>query len=188
MGIGGDRSPYGSDKSQRAVVVTTDPQHVPPSTMWNLLTNLPAPGSEPAATSRLAPASVEEIVRLYGLRMWVEQSYKQVKHALGWAEYHVRSDVTMRRHWALVWRAFSFCWWHPSHGAQEEPEWQASAGMADRAAREPGEAAGRGKSARSGQAAPGGMLAGSVAEGARVVSAMGDARALLASVVAVAAT
>jgi hypothetical protein len=59
----------------------------------------------------LAPASVAEVVRLYGLRMWVEQSYKQVKRALGWSDYQVRSDLAIRRHWQLVLLAFSFCWW-----------------------------------------------------------------------------
>jgi hypothetical protein len=43
--------------------------------------------------------------------MWVEQSYKQVKHALGWSQYQVRSDIAIRRHWQLVCCAFSFCWW-----------------------------------------------------------------------------
>ena len=62
-------------------------------------------------------------MRLYGLRMWVEQSSKQMKGALGWAEYQVRSDMAMRRHWVLVWCAFSFCWWHLSHGAEEVPPW-----------------------------------------------------------------
>lgn len=104
--------PYGPNKTHRAVVVTTDPQHLPTLTTWNLLTDLPAPGTERAATSPLAAVSVPELVRLYGLRMWVEQSYKQVKHALGWAEYQVRSDQAIRRHWVLVWCAFSFCWWH----------------------------------------------------------------------------
>ncbi len=56
-------------------------------------------------------------MRLYGLRMWVEQSYKQVKHALGWSQYQVRSDRAMRRHWQLVCCAFSFCWFHASHAA-----------------------------------------------------------------------
>ncbi len=46
-----------------------------------------APGSQRAQTSELAAASLEEVVHLYGLRMWVEQSYKQVKHALGWSQY-----------------------------------------------------------------------------------------------------
>jgi len=36
-----------------------------------------------AQDSELAATSLEEVVGLFGLRMWVEQSYKQVKHALG---------------------------------------------------------------------------------------------------------
>jgi hypothetical protein len=54
------------------------------------------------------------VVRLYGLRMWVEQRYKQTKDALGRRHYQVRSDRAMRRHWQLVCCAFSFCWWHDS--------------------------------------------------------------------------
>jgi hypothetical protein len=50
------------------------------------------------------------VVRLYGLRNWVEQGYKQVKHELGWADFMVRSDRAIRRHWQLVCCAFSFCW------------------------------------------------------------------------------
>ncbi len=95
------------------------PREVAPS--WHVvsdLTNLPAPGepSERAKSSEepllFAPASLAEVVRLYGLRMWVEQSYKQVKHALGWSDYQVRSDRAIRRHWQLVLCAFSFCWWN----------------------------------------------------------------------------
>ena len=39
-----------------------------------------------------------------------EQSYKQVKQELGWADFQVRSDRAIRRHQALVNCAFSFCW------------------------------------------------------------------------------
>lgn len=49
-------------------------------------------------------------MRIYGLRHWVEQSYKQVKDELGWADFQVRSDIAIRRHQALVNCAFSFCW------------------------------------------------------------------------------
>jgi hypothetical protein len=49
-------------------------------------------------------------VRLYALRNWVEQSYKQVKNSLGWAHYQVRKDVAIRRHWQMVCLAFAFCW------------------------------------------------------------------------------
>src|SRR5438270_3911778 len=45
----------------------------------------------------------------YGWRS--EQSYKQTKGALGWADFQVRSDRAIRRHWQLVCCAFSFCWW-----------------------------------------------------------------------------
>jgi hypothetical protein len=166
----------------RAVVVTTDPQHLPDLTTWNLLTNLSAPGSERAATSRFAPASLPEIVRLYGLRMWVEQSYKPVKQALGWAEDQMHSDLAIRRHWMLVWCAFSFCWWHLSHGTADVPGW-----LAPKAPKQAGR--GRwtgGKSRTHGQPAPVGVLAGSVAEGARVVRTVAHAGALLAGVVAAA--
>jgi hypothetical protein len=181
--------PYGPDKTHRAVVVTTDPRRLPALTTWYLLTNLPAPGSARAATSPLAAASLAEIVRLYGLRMWVEQSYKQVKHALGWAEYQVRSDVAMRRHWVLVWCAFSFCWWQLSHGAQDVPGWlEECGGVGERRS-----CAGRGsrageKSRTRRQAATAGVLAGSVAEGARMAGAVAHAGTVLARVVAAAPT
>ncbi|MEU9367156.1 hypothetical protein AB0D71_21050 [Streptomyces avermitilis] len=59
---------------------------------------------------RHPPADLAEIVRLYGLRPWIEQSYKQVKDELGWADFQVRSDRAIRRHQTLVNCAFSFCW------------------------------------------------------------------------------
>ena len=51
------------------------------------------------------------------VRMWVEQSYNHVKHALGWSQYQV-----IRRHWQLVWCAFSFCWYHASHPSASPTE------------------------------------------------------------------
>jgi hypothetical protein len=68
--------PYGPDKRQRAVIATTDPETFPEPTTWYLVTNLPAPDADPTWPTALAPADVAEIVRLYGLRNWVEQSYK----------------------------------------------------------------------------------------------------------------
>lgn len=103
--------PYGPEKGQRLVVVSTDPEHRPELTTWYLLTNLPGPGSGQADRGSLPTADLTEIVRLYGLRIWVEQSYKQVKQSLGWAQYQVRADIAIRRHWQLVCCAFSFCWW-----------------------------------------------------------------------------
>jgi hypothetical protein len=107
-----DVGPYGPQRSRRAVVATTDPEELPDKATWYLVTNLPHPQcSERANNSELEAVDLAEVVRLYGLRMWVEQSYKQVKHVLGWSDYQVRSDLAIRRHWELVCCAFSFCWW-----------------------------------------------------------------------------
>jgi hypothetical protein len=95
-------------------VVTTDPATLPALATWYLLTNLPSrrrPGGP-------APADLAEVVRLYGLRMRVEQDYKQVKQQLGWADFQVRSDRAIRRHFVLVCCAFSFCW-HATHGVAD---------------------------------------------------------------------
>ena len=102
VGAGGGGGTLRPRESAASVVATTDPERLPDRSTWYLTTNLPAPGSERETESDLAPASVAEVVRLYGLRMWVEQSYKQVKHALGWSDYQVRSDIAIRRHWQLV--------------------------------------------------------------------------------------
>jgi hypothetical protein len=88
-----DVGSYGSQRARRSVVATTDPQRLAEKATWCLVTNLPHPGSERAKENGLAPADLSEIVRLYGLRMWVEQSYKQVKHVLGWSDYQVRSET-----------------------------------------------------------------------------------------------
>ncbi len=61
-------------------MATTDPENLPDKATWYLVTNLPHPACERAKERNLAAADLAEIVRLYGLRMWVEQSYKQVEH------------------------------------------------------------------------------------------------------------
>src|SRR4051794_24738609 len=113
VGTGGRVRPLWSRKAASA-----DRSHhrsratLPNLTSWYLATNLPAPGSKRAAEhSELDAADLAEVVRLYALRSWIEQSYKQVKNSLGWAQYQVRKDLSIRRHWQLVMCAFTFCWW-----------------------------------------------------------------------------
>jgi hypothetical protein len=65
---------FGPDKPERVVIATTDPVTLPDLSTFYLITNLPTPGSSRAQESEFAAASVEEVVRLYGLRMWVEES------------------------------------------------------------------------------------------------------------------
>nr|WP_244320630.1 hypothetical protein [Streptomyces melanosporofaciens] len=101
---------WGPDGTTRLAVATTDPDTLPEKSTWYLATNLPRPGS-PRETDTAHPAAdLAEIVRIHGIRNWIEQSYKQVKDELGWADFQVRTDRTIRRHQTLVNCAFSFCW------------------------------------------------------------------------------
>jgi DDE superfamily endonuclease len=164
---------WGPDRRLRLVVATTDPARLPKLTTWYLVTNLPRPAGR--ARAAFPPADLAEVVRLYGLRNWVEQGYKQVKHELGWADFQVRSDRAIRRHWQLVCCAFCFCWqaWFAAHPAQP-------------AAVEPAAPAGAARGEATGQPrkpAQGGLLASHAAPGARLADPVGRAGALVAGVV-----
>jgi len=183
--------PYGPEKPQRVVIATTDPLTLPDVTTFYLVTNLPLPGSPRAGSSTLAAASLEEVVRLYGLRMWVEQSYKQVKHALGWLQYQVRSDQAIRRHWQLVCCAFSFCWYHTSHLAQSTMQAQPQASEVEVSPPPPApdaeaETGKKNRHRSRNTATP--LLANSTTSGTRLAGALDHAQALLERVVRAAPT
>jgi hypothetical protein len=167
---------WGPDRRLRLVVATTDPATLPKLTTWYLVTNLPRPGRHRRARAPFLPADLAEVVRLYSLRNWVEQGYKQVKHELGWADFQVRSDRAIRRHWQLVCCAFCFCWraWfaEPPPAPSPPPAQPASAGAR-------GERTGQ----HPEQVRRGGGLAGDAASRARLADPMGRARALVAGVV-----
>jgi len=191
-----EAGPYGPEKPRRVLVATTDPRTRPRLCPWYLVTNLPAPGTEQAAHSALAAADAAEIVRLYGLRQWVEQSYKQTKYALGWHEYQVRSDRAIRRHWALVCCAFAFCWYHlsPPHPALAPVAREAVSSPAPAEPSSPpapastGEAGAGEKQQAARTAAAPAPLAGGAAGGARLGGALDHALALLARLVECAPT
>jgi SRSO17 transposase len=169
---------WGPDRRLRLVVATTDPGSLPGHSTWYLLTDLPRPTNRRAQQTDLA-----DIVRLYGLRNWVEQGYKQVKGELGWADFQVRSDRAIRRHWTLVCCAFSFCWQaflaeQPDRPAEpslsELPDSQAAASAA-RGATPTGH---RRRTSRQE------LMAGGAASGAGLAGPMERAATLLAVVVA----
>jgi hypothetical protein len=101
---------WGPDGARRLVAATADPATLPPRATWYLVTNLPRPGGPREAESPHPAAGLAEIARIYGIRHWTGQSYKQAKDELGWADFQVRSDTAIRRHQVLVNAAFSFCW------------------------------------------------------------------------------
>jgi SRSO17 transposase len=183
--------PYGPHKQERVVIATTDPLTLPDLSTFYLVTNLPAPGSQRAQDSDLAAASLEEVLRLCGLRMWVEQSYKHVKHELGWSQYQERSDQAIRRHWQLVCCAFSFCWYHASHPSENTTQEarEPSESEASLQSSVPASAAGTGEKNQRGKSnAATALLASGAASRARVVGAVDHAQALLERVVALAPT
>jgi DDE superfamily endonuclease len=162
---------WGPDRRLRLVVASTDPARLPGHSSWYLLTNLPRPAGRRAQQANLA-----EVVRLYGLRNWVEQGYKQVKGELGWADFQVRSDRAIRRHWTLVCCAFSFCWQaflaeHPDRPAPTDPQAVPTAARGAQATGHPG---GTGRKS---------VVAEGVASGAGVADPLERAGALLAVVV-----
>jgi hypothetical protein len=101
---------YGPDSPCRLVIAIIDPAGLPEKATWYLATNLPHPDAPHATTSPHPPADLAEVVRLHGLRPWIEQSYKQIKDELGWADFQARSARAIHRHQTLVNCAFSFCW------------------------------------------------------------------------------
>ncbi|GGZ41732.1 hypothetical protein GCM10010365_73120 [Streptomyces poonensis] len=82
---------------------------LPEKSTWYLVTDLPRHGGPRVAESPHAPADLAEVVRIHGVRDWIEQSHKQVKDELGWADSQIRTDRAIRRRRTLVNRAFSFC-------------------------------------------------------------------------------
>jgi hypothetical protein len=163
---------WGPDGFTRLVVATADPATLPPKATWYLATNLPRPGGPREEGSPHPAADLAEVVRIYGIRHWVEQSYKQVKDELGWADFQVRSDTAIRRHQALVNCAFCFCWaaWFAENPPQQED-----------AAPRPGPGGGeRGAAPRT---AAGTVLAAGAARRARLAFPLDRAAALVAGVV-----
>jgi DDE superfamily endonuclease len=168
---------WGPQRRIRLVVATTDPARLPKRSTWYLITNLPRPERR-RTRAPFPPADLAEVVRLYSLRNWVEHGYKQVKGELGWADFQVRSDRAIRRHWQLVCCAFSFCWqaWFAEHPAQPAPAQPTTTGPRG-AAR--GERTGHYDEQVRGR----GVVAGRAAAGARLADPVGRARALVAGVV-----
>ena len=88
---------YGPTKSVRLVAATLDPRQLKPESTWYLATSLP-----------LAEVSAEQVYEIYRLRDWIEHFYKPVKHELGWADYQMRPERAIVRHWHLVVLAYTF--------------------------------------------------------------------------------
>jgi SRSO17 transposase len=166
----GMAGPYESARPRRLVIATVDPATLPEPATWYLETTL-----------SLTSADLAEVVRLYGLRNWVEQAYKQTKHSLGWSQYQVRSDRAMRRHWALVQCAFACCWWADTRTPTGEAAVPVVAGE-DQTGGPPGTRGEKGGDAAAPVAAARALLAAGAATGAGLARTSASPVALLARV------
>ncbi len=88
---------YGPDQLVRLVAATDDPVTLKADTTWYMTTNLTREEAAPA-----------EVYQWYCWRDWIEHFYKPSKHELGWADFQMRSERAIVRHWLLVMLAFTF--------------------------------------------------------------------------------
>jgi hypothetical protein len=66
-----------------------------------------------ASTQQVSPTWV---ALTYSQRNWVEVFYREAKGWLGLREYQVRDAKSLKRHWVLVFTAYTFILWHQLTG------------------------------------------------------------------------
>jgi SRSO17 transposase len=104
--------PFGPLQTFRLVVVTPDPVELPEDRTEYLISNLRTDDQDTMVWhAKTPPATLFEIALLYARRPRIEQAYREVKQHLGWTHCQARSDIALRRHWALVCVAFCFLHW-----------------------------------------------------------------------------
>ena len=63
-----------------------------------------------------AQVSAEWIAQTYSQRNWLEVFYREAKGWFGLSQYQVRDLQSMKRHWILVFTAYTFVLWHQLTG------------------------------------------------------------------------
>lgn len=63
-----------------------------------------------------AQVSAEWMAQTYSQRNWVEVFYREAKGWFGLSQYQVRDLKSMKRHWILVFTAYTFVLWHQLTG------------------------------------------------------------------------
>ena len=64
----------------------------------------------------LSTATEEWIVKTYSQRNWVEVFYREAKGWLGLNEYQIRDETSLKRHFIMVFCAYTFILWHTLTG------------------------------------------------------------------------
>jgi SRSO17 transposase len=56
--------------------------------------------------SCLAQAQLQDVGKVYGMRMWIEYGFKQSKQELGWSDFRVTSYPDIEKWWEMVSSAY----------------------------------------------------------------------------------
>jgi hypothetical protein len=88
---------YGPACGTRLIAATADPAVPKPEPAWFMTANL-----------SVAEAGTAGVYRICRLRDWTGHSCKPARHELGWADFQVRSEQAIVRHWQVVMLAFTF--------------------------------------------------------------------------------
>jgi len=84
---------FGQRRRIRFYHLTTDPATLPPESTWYIMTNL--------------EGKIQKTVgNTYGLRTWIEYSFKHAKNELGWTDYRVTDYSSIERWWEIVFCAY----------------------------------------------------------------------------------
>jgi hypothetical protein len=105
---------YGPARGTRLIAATADPAALKPESAWFMAANLTLAGADAAGACRICR-----------LRDRAGHSCKPATHELGWADFQVRSEQAIVRHWQLVMPAFTFS---PLAAAPAEQAGEAAAG------------------------------------------------------------
>jgi len=163
---------YGPTTSVRLIAATLDPRQLKPESTWYLATSFP-----------LAQVSAEQVYELYRLRDWIEHFYKPVKHELGWADYQMRTEQAIVRHWQLVLLAYTFSLLVGTLPTAPPPLVAPAAASSVSTSRSPSPAQAATGGGKIGTSSLSGGLGRDAAPGAELALPLGTAAALLATLV-----
>lgn len=157
---------YGPTSGIRLIAATLDPTQLKPESTWYLAASLP-----------LAEVSAAQVYEIDRLRDWIEHSYKPVNHELGWADYQMRPERAIVRHWHLVMLAYTFSL---LVGAPPLSQEEMAAGGKIGASQRP-RVRGAGRERRAGQSGQSRGLESGAPAGPRMAVPRGSAAALAAA-------
>jgi SRSO17 transposase len=93
---------FGQRKVRTYWEITTDPETMPENSTSFIMTNIESKSSK-----------LKKILgNLYGLRTWVEYSFRQCKQELGWTDYRFTQYEEINKWWEII---FSAYWMISSH-------------------------------------------------------------------------